>query len=61
MNFVKEQYLVFPQIGHQGGQVARPFDDRSRGGFNSDFQFIGDNVSQGGFAQPRWSEKQDMV
>ena len=53
MYLVNKENVVRFKRGEQSGKVARLVKDRSGSDFKADAQFIGNDVAQGGLAQPR--------
>jgi len=61
VDFVDEQHVVRFQVGQDGGQVAGPLQHRSRGLAQVHAHLGGHDVGQGGLAQARRAEQQDVV
>ncbi len=61
MDLVQEQDLAVLEGGEEGGQVARPLDDRAGGRFDGRLQLGGDDVGQAGLAHPRGPEEENVV
>ncbi len=61
MDLVDEQHVAGFQVGQQSGQVARPLEDRTRSTLDRHAHFFGNDVRQGGLAQPGRTEDQSMV
>jgi len=61
MDFIDEQNVPWFQIGQYGRQVSGLGQDRPRGGAEIHPQLPGDNLGQGGLAQPRRPEQQDVI
>ncbi len=49
------------QIGEDSSQVAGPFQNRPRGGFDVDLHLVGDNVRQGGLAEAGRPAEENVV
>ena len=61
MDFVHEQHIAWFQIGEQRRQITRSFDHRPGGGTQRHAQLVGQDMRQGGLAQPGRPEYQRMV
>ncbi|MNE74402.1 hypothetical protein D3C80_1704800 [compost metagenome] len=61
MNLVDEQHVARLEIGQQRRQVARALQHRAGSTLDRHTHFLGDDVGQGGLAQPRRPEDQRMV
>ena len=61
MNLVDEKHVAVLQVGEDGGQIAGPLHDRSRGGLDVDLHLVGDDVRQGGLAEAGRPAEQDVV
>ena len=61
MNFVqKENFLGFER-SEDRGQIAFALEQRTRAGLDRNVQFVGDNLRQGRFAQPRRPIEQHVI
>src|SRR5690606_21991073 len=61
VDLVDEQHVVRLQVGQQRGQVAGLLDHRAGGDAQAHPQLVGDHVAEGGLAQARRAEDQDVV
>ena len=61
MDLVDEEHVSRLQIGEDGGQVAGPFQNRPRGGFDVYLHLAGDDMRQCGFAEAGGSAEQNVV
>ncbi len=61
MDLVDEQHVARLQVGQQRRQIARALQHRPRGALDRHAHFLGDDVGQGGLAQPRRAEDQGVV
>ena len=61
MDLIYEENIIRFQVGEQGRQIARSFQYRAGGLAQSHVHFIGNDVRQGGFAQTRRAEDQDVI
>ena len=61
MDLVHEQDVPGLQVGQQRGEIPGLLDHRPRGLAQVDPHLVGDDVGQGGLAEPRGTEDQDVV
>ncbi len=61
MHLIDEQDVLLLEVGEDRGQVPRPLDGGARGHPDGDRHLMGDDVGQGGLAQPRRPIQQEMV
>jgi len=61
MDFVDEKNVVFFQVGEDTDQIPALFERRPGGDRQVSPGFVGDDMRQGGFPQPRRAVKQDVV
>ncbi|MNZ55548.1 hypothetical protein D3C78_734770 [compost metagenome] len=61
MDFVDEQHVMGFEVGQQGSQVTRAFEDRPRSALDRHAHLLGNDIGQGGLAQPRRAEDQRVV
>ena len=61
VDFVEEQYLALAQVGEDGCQVALNLQGRPGGLLEAYVELVGDDGGEGGFAQSRWTEEQDVI
>ena len=61
VDLVDEQDVARLEIGQDRRQIARLGQDGARGGAEADAQLARDDLGQGGLAQPRRAEQQDVV
>ena len=61
MYLVDEQYVMGFEIGQHRGQIAGLFQYRTRGLAQVDLHFVGDDMRQRGFTQPRRAEDQHVI
>ena len=61
VNLVDEQDIAGLQAGEDRRQVAGPLDHRAGGHLDAGPHLVGDDIGQGGLAQPRKSVKQGVV
>jgi hypothetical protein len=61
VNLVDEQDVAILEIGQQCGEIARLGDDRAGRGAETDAEFAGDDLCEGGFAEAGRAEEQDLA
>ena len=61
MDLVDEEDVARLEAGQDGGQVAGFFDNRPRGDPDVGAHLVGDDIGQGGLAQPRKAVEKHMV
>ena len=61
MDFIDKQHIVGFEVGQHGRQITGFFQYRSGGGAQINAHFIGDNIRQCGFPEPRRAENQQMI
>jgi hypothetical protein len=61
VDLVDEQHVARFEIGQDGRQIAGLGQHRPAGGAEADAQLAGDDLGQGGLAQSRRPEQQDVV
>lgn len=61
MDFVDEEHVVAFKIGQQRGQVAGALQHGAGGLAQLHAHLVGDDVGQGGLAQARRAEQQDVI
>ena len=61
MNLVDEQHVPRLEIGQQRRQIAGPLENRAGCLAEIHLELVGDDVRQGGLAEPRGSENQHVI
>lgn len=61
VDFIDEQHVAALKVGQDGGQVAGLLQHRARSLPHARAHFIGENVRERGFAEPRRAKHQRMV
>ncbi len=61
VNLVDEQHVARFEIGQDGGQIAGLGEDRAGSGAEADAELARHDLGQGGLAQPRRAEQQDVI
>src|SRR5262249_57950039 len=61
VNLIDKQNVAFLEIRQQCRQIARALHHRSRRSLDVNTHLPGDNVSERGLAQSRWSMEQNMI
>lgn len=61
MDLVDEQHIVRFEVGEQRRQIPRFLQHRAGGGLDIDPHLVGDDVGEGGLAQTRWTEDQQVI
>ncbi len=61
VNFINKKHILLFHVGQQAGQVPWFIQHRPGGYFNAHPHFVGNDMGQGGLAQPGWSVKQHVV
>ena len=61
MNLVDEEHVVGLEGGEQACQVAGLVEHRTTGGLDTDTEFVGDDIGEGGFTETRRAVEEHMV
>src|ERR1019366_10610245 len=61
VDLVEEQDLALAQVGEDGGEVALDLQRGAGRLLEADFELVGDDGGEGGFAQAGRSEEEDVV
>ena len=61
VDLVEEEHLTLAQVREDSGQIALDLQGGAAGLLITDAQFVRDDSGEGGFAEPRRAEEEDMV
>lgn len=61
MDFVDEEDLLFADVGEDAGEVELLLEDGGGGLIEVDAEFVRDELGEGGFAEARGAEEEDVV